>query len=140
MRLLLAIFAFTLAGAAAAQPTPPGARPAANKPLPPSTTARVEATVLLVGCASNFRCGRVAAQQEVALVVTKVVSGTVKVGDSFVMGVLTCGPGPLLYVSQTGEIGLDAGKIRSGSKIDVELDIGPYGNGTTTDKIRVLSL
>ena len=135
MRHLLvpAILVFAV-GSAAAQPAP--------TLTPQPTKARVEATELLIGCASKFVCGIIAAQQDVALVVTKVNAGPLKVGDTPVVGVMTCSPGPLLTAGSKDAPGveLDQRKIRRGSKIELELDVYPTSVGTTTDKIRVLSL
>ncbi len=142
MRLLTAILALTLAGTATAQPSPPG-RPAPPKTLTPQPVhARVEATVLLIGCASKFMCGIMAARQEVALVVTKVSTGPFKVGDTPVIGILTCSPGPLLSTPTKDAtwVELDQRQIRRGSKIELELDVYPSGNTATTDQINVLSL
>ncbi len=145
MRLLLATLALALAlaGAAAAQPSPPVPAPAKKTQTPQPVLARVEATVLLVGCASTIACGRIAAHQDVALVVTKVSSGPFKVGDTPVVGVLTCSPGPLMSTPTKNApwFELDQRQIRRGSKVELELEV--YSNGivgTTTDQIRVLSL
>jgi hypothetical protein len=144
MRLLPAILVFMLAAAAAAQPSRPAAPPPPKPPTltPQPAVARVEATVLLIGCGARFLCGVVAARQEVALVVTKVSSGPLKVGDTPVVGIMTCSPDPLFSTPTKDApwLELDQRKIRRGSKIDVELEIYADGQMTTPDKIRVLAL
>ena len=121
-----------LAGSAVAQ------APAPQAPK----KAVVEADVVLVGCPPKFFCGGIAALQSVALRITKVDSGPLKAGDTTVMDVLACFPGPLLVSTDpTGLVELDPKQIRRGSKIKVELDVsGLYGSSTTSDKITVKKL
>ena len=103
--------------------------------------AIVEAEVLLVGCAPKFHCGVMAAMQPVAIKVTKVASGPLKVGDTPVLEVLACAPGPLLVADQRdGLVELDPKQIRAGSKIKIELDVYPTTSWATTDKITVTKL
>lgn len=109
--------------------------------VPQPKKAIVEADVLLVGCAPKFHCGIMAAAQPVAIKITKVASGPLKVGDTPVLDILACTPGPLLVADHNdGFVELDPKQIRRGSKIKVELDVYPTGSSATTDKITVTKL
>ena len=103
--------------------------------------AVVEADVLLVGCAPlKVVCGRVAVTQPMAVKVTKVTSGPLKIGDAIVVEVLTCSPGPLLVASEPDKpfVELDPRQIRRGSHLRLALDVEHGAAFATTDKIGVV--
>jgi hypothetical protein len=122
----------TLAGIA-------GAQPAAKQPST-SRTAVVDAEVIMIGCVpESFACGLVPRTQELAIKITKSISGPLKIGDTPVVSVLACSAGPLLRAvpSKNNFVALDWDKIQRGSKIHLELEVYQGGAATETDKITV---
>ena len=122
----------TLAGTA-------GAQPAANQPST-THTAVVDADVIMIGCPPPpFFCGVIARTQDVAIKITKSISGPLKAGDTPVVSVLACFAGPLLRTVPPNNdlVVLDWDKIRRGSKIHLELEVYPSGAAAETDKITV---
>jgi len=126
-----------LAPSARAQPAPPSLTP---KPK----VAVVDAEVILIGCSPmRAMCGYLMSRQPMAIKVTKVDSGPMRVGDTPVVDVVTCFEGPLLRKSNPGTflVELDQTQIRAGSKIHLELEVyASGGNLATTDKITVTKL
>ena len=140
MKLLASIAITACAGRAAAQPA---AQPPQKSLTPQAAPAVVEADVLLVGCSPmKGMCGILMSRQPMALKVTKAISGPLKAGDTPVVDVVTCFPGPLLHTSDPNEafVELDPTQIRNGSKIKIELDVYQSGTLATTDKITVVKL
>jgi hypothetical protein len=116
---------------------------AAHAQTPQSKTAKVEAEVILVGCAPvHMLCGYLMNRQEMAIKITKVGSGPFKVGDTPVVDVVTCFEGPLLRKQGAQEpfVELDPAQIRRGSKINLEFEAYLGGNLATTDHITVTKL
>lgn len=137
----LALFALTaLVTTASAQP--------ANQPKPAAVTpqakrAVIDAEVVLIGCSPmRAACGILMSRQPVAIKVTKVDAGPLKVGETAVVDVVTCFEGPLLHRPDPVQsfVALDERKIRMGSKIHLEVEVYPSGNLATTDNITVTKL
>ena len=110
------------------------------KPSPPR--AVFDAEVVSIGQTPNFLCGVVMATQGVTVRVGKVVSGSVKSGETLTVRVMTCFGGPLLRpignVQPAGVFELDPDKIRAGSRIRIDVEDRAHGAWfATVDKIIV---